>query len=220
MALVRPACTCPKGDSYRDYLHYYDCNVKVAYRARCTCPGLVDDELPHLHRGDCPNYDPTTRPGYVPGRGYWDAQKVLADGTTSDKHRGHGCSEDPDKFVFNQAMNNTPGIIQSPVEEHKTMSTERVDAQQILADAEAIIAPSGERGETYGNASENFDRIATLWGPILGINTITAEQVALCMNQVKVSRLIETPNHRDSWLDGAAYLALGGAIAMTPDRYV
>lgn len=102
------------------------------------------------------------------------------------------------------------------------MSTERTDAGQILADAQSIISKTGERGQTYGDASVNFGRIAELWAPILGVpqGSITAEQVALCMNQVKVSRFIETPNHRDSWLDGAGYMALGGGISMIPGRYV
>ena len=35
-------------------------------------------------------------------------------------------------------------------------------------------------------------------------------QVYLCLNQLKVSRLIETPTHADSWVDIAGYAALGG----------
>jgi hypothetical protein len=52
-----------------------------------------------------------------------------------------------------------------------------------------------------------------LWEPILGV-PVTPEQVALCMNQLKVARLIKTPGHRDGWVDGIGYLACGGEIAL------
>jgi uncharacterized Zn ribbon protein len=38
-------------------------------------------------------------------------------------------------------------------------------------------------------------------------------QVALCMNQVKVARLVNQPAKVDGWIDGAAYMALGGELA-------
>jgi hypothetical protein len=61
-----------------------------------------------------------------------------------------------------------------------------------------------ERGRAYGHPRPNHERIAALWGPILGI-TVTPEQVALCMVQVKVSRLVQTPDHADSIDDIAGY---------------
>ena len=39
---------------------------------------------------------------------------------------------------------------------------------------------------------------------------ITVEQVYACMIAVKLSRLIETPDHEDSWIDICGYAALGG----------
>jgi len=61
-----------------------------------------------------------------------------------------------------------------------------------------------ERGRSYGHPRPNHLRIASLWSVILGIN-VTPEQVALCMVQVKVSRLIQTPDHADSIDDIAGY---------------
>lgn len=85
-----------------------------------------------------------------------------------------------------------------------------MDRGDILDTAASLI--SGERHKDYGDAKTNLDRIGKLWGPILGV-PVSAAQVALCMNQVKVSRLTATPAHLDSWVDGAGYLALGGEIA-------
>lgn len=77
---------------------------------------------------------------------------------------------------------------------------------QILGDAADIIG--GDREQNYGDAATNFGRIAALWSTILGTD-VAAHQVALCMAALKLARLIETPDHRDSWTDAAGYIALG-----------
>lgn len=71
---------------------------------------------------------------------------------------------------------------------------------------------SGDRAKDYGDAAESFTRLAALWSPILGVD-VTPEQVALCLTQLKVSRLVVTPAHADSWVDAAGYIALGSEIA-------
>lgn len=71
---------------------------------------------------------------------------------------------------------------------------------------------SGDRAKDYGDAAESFTRLAALWSPILGVD-VTPEQVALCLTQLKISRLIVTPCHTDSWVDAAGYIALGSEIA-------
>ena len=79
--------------------------------------------------------------------------------------------------------------------------------EQILNKAKVLI--SGERAIDYGDAYVNHKRIAELWTTILGKN-ITVEQVYVCMIAVKLSRIIETPDHEDSWIDICGYAALGG----------
>ena len=79
-----------------------------------------------------------------------------------------------------------------------------------LPTAEQLI--NGDRARNYGDAATNFQRIADLWTPILGV-TVTSEQVALCLTQLKIARLIQSPTHEDSWVDAAGYIALGGEIA-------
>jgi hypothetical protein len=73
--------------------------------------------------------------------------------------------------------------------------------ESVLQEAERII--NGERRESYGGALESFDRIAKLWEPILG-GGVTAEQVALCMIQLKVARYL-VGQQRDSIVDIAGY---------------
>ena len=65
-----------------------------------------------------------------------------------------------------------------------------------------------ERGESYGSMVDNHTRIAKLWSVILD-NYVTTEQVALCMIALKMSRLMETPNHDDSWQDILGYALVG-----------
>jgi len=79
--------------------------------------------------------------------------------------------------------------------------------EQVLDKAKTLI--SGDRAKDYGDAYLNHKRIAELWSPILD-KDITVEQVYACMIAVKLSRLIETPDHEDSWIDICGYAALGG----------
>lgn len=71
----------------------------------------------------------------------------------------------------------------------------------------------GDRERDYGDPTENHQRIADLWSVVLQ-QTVYPDQVALCMVMVKVARLIETPTHEDSFIDGAAYLGIAGEIAL------
>jgi len=65
-----------------------------------------------------------------------------------------------------------------------------------------------ERGEKYGSMLDNHIRIARLWSVLLDTE-VTPEQVALCMIAVKQARLMETPNHDDSWQDILGYALVG-----------
>lgn len=85
--------------------------------------------------------------------------------------------------------------------------------REVLETAANLI--SGDRHKDYGCAHENFQRIADLWSPIIG-QEITPAQVALCMTQLKVARLVTSPLHADSWIDAAGYIALGAEIALEP----
>ena len=79
----------------------------------------------------------------------------------------------------------------------------------VLTEAETII--NGPRQADYGHPFENFSLIAMLWEPVLNV-PITPEQVAMCMIQLKVSRLVNSPDHRDSVIDLAGYAGCLGKI--------
>ena len=88
---------------------------------------------------------------------------------------------------------------------------------------EALQAVFGNRQKNYGHPRENFQRIAILWTawlkaryPSMDI-TLDNLDVAQMMIGVKQGRLIETPEHRDSYVDIAGY-AEAGARAVGVDE--
>lgn len=86
-----------------------------------------------------------------------------------------------------------------------------------LRTAESLI--NGDRAAAYGHPSENFGRIASLWNAQFGAKLaepFTAEDVALALVHLKMSRLANTPGHEDSLIDACGYLALASEIA-NPD---
>jgi hypothetical protein len=83
---------------------------------------------------------------------------------------------------------------------------------EIIENAKTLI--NGDRAKDYGDAKDNFDRIAAGWNIIIE-NTdgpITAKHVALMMDWMKTARLLETIDHLDSWVDKVGYTALGGSF--------
>jgi len=86
----------------------------------------------------------------------------------------------------------------------------KMKRKEIFAEADRLTY--NDREQEYGTPQENFARIAKLWSVVLGIEVVE-HQVALCMNQVKVARLVQSPEKLDGWIDGAAYMGLGGELA-------
>ena len=85
-----------------------------------------------------------------------------------------------------------------------------MDRNQILDEAKRLT--SVDRQKNYGEPLINHQRIAQLWQVILGTEISPAE-VALCMCAVKIARLVETPQHEDSYVDLVAYAAIAGEIS-------
>jgi len=85
-----------------------------------------------------------------------------------------------------------------------------MNRKEILDEANRLT--HGDRDKNYGTPKVNHERIAALWSVVLETE-ISPAQVALCMAQVKVARLIESPEHLDSFIDAAAYMAISGEIA-------
>lgn len=113
-------------------------------------------------------------------------------------------------------------------------------AEQLLREAADIV--SGARRKSYGNPEDNFHNIAELWNKYLSLRERHQEtvdrlglpppgrrlrsrgrtrldeiDVSVMMLLMKVARLIETPDHEDSWKDIAGYAACGFRCSR-PDR--
>lgn len=97
-----------------------------------------------------------------------------------------------------------------------TSSTPSVET--ILEEAEKAV--NGPRQENYGHPAINFTRIAEYWTIHLGSKlngaSILPEDVATMMILLKVARLANSPNHRDSLVDIAGYAR---TIELIPDFY-
>jgi hypothetical protein len=80
---------------------------------------------------------------------------------------------------------------------------------QDLADY-AVRLVTGDRTDDYGHPLDNLDRAARIWSVILGVE-VTAEQVCLCMEGMKIAREV---NRRklDSVVDGIGYWLTYGMV--------
>ena len=79
---------------------------------------------------------------------------------------------------------------------------------KLLEEMQVIL---NERGSVYGSSRTNHERISELWTAYLG-DYISPMQASMCMLLVKVSRLTETPNHKDSIKDLIGYAAIYNEI--------
>tara|TARA_R110001592_G_scaffold8666_4_gene47065 strand:+ start:23 stop:511 length:489 start_codon:yes stop_codon:yes gene_type:complete len=84
--------------------------------------------------------------------------------------------------------------------------------QAILDKAAYLI--DGDRANDYGDAQDNFERIATYWNTHLGlIELITPTDVGIMMTLLKVARLHGEVKSIDSFVDVCGYMALAGEMA-------
>ena len=88
----------------------------------------------------------------------------------------------------------------------KDIVKKKKDRKYFLKEAEKLI--NGPRAKEYGDASLNHQRIADMWSVIFGIK-VTVSMVYLAMIALKMSRIMNTPDHEDSWVDICGYGALG-----------
>jgi len=90
----------------------------------------------------------------------------------------------------------------------------------------ALDITKGAREEDYGSAKDNFERAnilvnAYLFARLIGTSNIahslTREEQTIIMMLHKIARLIQSPQHEDSWVDLAGYAACGAEIATADD---
>lgn len=97
----------------------------------------------------------------------------------------------------------------------RVLGAEAPDVKASIAD-EAKRIVSGARRSAYGAPESNFARIAKFWTGYMQ-NTgrdveITAADVSPLMILMKLARICETPDHRDSWVDAAGYVLTGAEV--------
>jgi len=74
----------------------------------------------------------------------------------------------------------------------------------MLPNAAQIVA---ERRKAYGTPARSMDLLAKRWSLTLG-QPVTPAQVAMCLIDLKLTRLAHDPGHQDSILDIAGYAAV------------
>ena len=87
------------------------------------------------------------------------------------------------------------------------MSTEI--GTSILMEAQKFTTGSGARITVV--RLKSFELVARLWSEVLG-SKVEAHQVVLWVIQLKISRAMQTPGHRDSWVDIVGYAGLADKI--------
>lgn len=90
-----------------------------------------------------------------------------------------------------------------------SMSDTLDKATDVFQDADAMLG--GDRHDDYGDPAESFKRIAGLYSAYLGIK-VSPTDVAMLLALLKISRAKSGPGKKDSFVDLAAYGALGWAV--------
>lgn len=172
-------------------------------------PGIHTGPVPPLTAVD-PNTILSDHPEIDPGDGCRGCSKTMTHtvGCPVGHYGEPVCVGDTWPFHMD------PRLVKRTREDHSepvTVARVKRTRDEILEEAARLI--SREREDQYGSARDNFARTGRLWAAILGTDDITAEQVALMLAALKISRLAQNTGHRDSWVDLAGYAALGGDIA-------
>ena len=87
---------------------------------------------------------------------------------------------------------------------------------EVLDTAKELI--NGPRAKEYGDAYDNFMRIADGWNIIVKeahstTGYLTPQHVALMMDWLKTARLLNDLSSTDSWIDKCGYSALGSEFS-------
>jgi len=80
---------------------------------------------------------------------------------------------------------------------------------EILRNAEAI---ANARDIEYGSPNVSMLRISKLWSEYLGY-PVDPHEVAICMLLLKISRISEQAEHKDSYYDLINYATIAGSLA-------
>lgn len=89
------------------------------------------------------------------------------------------------------------------------------ERKQLLSRAEECVLK--ERNASYGEPDQDFQRIADIWS-VLFNRKFSTHEVALALVALKLSRLVHSPGHFDSWTDIAGYAACGWECAVLGEK--
>lgn len=79
----------------------------------------------------------------------------------------------------------------------------------IIAEAIRVLKP---RGDVYGTVRGNHERIARIANELTG-HSLSAHDIAMVLVAVKLSRIAQSPDHVDSYVDAINYLSFAGEFA-------
>jgi hypothetical protein len=119
-----------------------------------------------------------------------------------------------DKYSERQAFNG----ITSAMTGNRPLASPREEALR-----DAISLTCGERDAQYGPPTANMDRLANLIRAYFGerpIFTLSAADAAAINVMIKLARVSQNPTHRDSWVDMAAYAAMGYEVSLYDKKEV
>ncbi len=90
-----------------------------------------------------------------------------------------------------------------------------MNKEEILMKAAELV--SRTRQKSHGDAFKNHAQIAEFWNIYLDdklkpMASITADEVAMMMGLVKISRSLVGKHNIDDYVDGAAYMAIAGEL--------
>lgn len=165
------------------------------------------------------------------GEAEWTGPQAVRGGIKYPSNPGFSSQPEWDAYVMRSMMAEAHGAVENswscavaPREDALAVNEESVTTASVLNVRDqrepnirdvvldkAKVTINGAREEEYGNKTENFQRIADLWSPIIGVK-VTRAQVAMMMIQVKMARLITSPDHEDSWVDAIGYAAIGAEV--------
>jgi hypothetical protein len=84
-----------------------------------------------------------------------------------------------------------------------------MNRKELLRETERLIY--GDRNEEHGDPGPMMTRVAALWSAYKGVS-FSPHDVAAMMILLKISRIHNSPNLVDSWIDIAGYAACGAEV--------
>lgn len=123
--------------------------------------------------------------------------------------------------LADDVIHHRPGGIAALIEHAKALeaaSNAEIGGEAPLSTAqEAEMLVSGPRQDDYGDVTDSFDVVARLWAPILGLDLVSAGQVAACMVALKIARNLSGGPKHDSFVDMVGYTLLWEQVEGSSD---